>query len=141
MAGAGEQQARFTALELAAAEQLIHLSESSCSGTSGSGSGSTAAAAAFSSSVAPASSASSPRSVNHAPMPTEGGEGDDDEVGGSRPRRNRRSRPIAQIYAATDPPQPPRRGKVKGEDRNGRPGGRSRRGSTHCTCPACNYGY
>jgi hypothetical protein len=94
---------RFTPQELAAAEQLIHLSESSCSTGAAftpRGSG-TAASACYSS--------SSPRSVN-APafelllVGAEEEEDDDDEqeVGG-RPRRNRRCRSIAELYDATEP--------------------------------------
>ena len=109
---------RFTARELAAAEQLIHLSESSCSSYAG----------AFPrGSVTSASSTSSPRSVNAPPLPPatpapppppaagpgllaaaaeddEEEEEDEDqqEVGGRR-RRNKRYRPIAEIYAATEP--------------------------------------
>ncbi|TVU04650.1 hypothetical protein EJB05_47776, partial [Eragrostis curvula] len=94
---------RFTALELAAAEHLIHLSESSSS-----------AAACFTprgpASVGSASSTSSPRSVNAPAIPralaalaaAEEGDDDEQEVGG-RPRRNKRYRPIAEIYAATAP--------------------------------------
>ncbi|XP_066353406.1 methionine aminopeptidase 2-1-like [Miscanthus floridulus] len=110
--------ARFTARELAAAEQLIHLSESSCSSYAG---------ALPRGSVASASSTSSPRSVNAppvplppatpAPPPPAAGAGllaaaaeddeeeedeDQQEVGGRR-RRNKRYRPIAEIYAATEP--------------------------------------
>uniref|UniRef100_A0A0E0LXQ5 Uncharacterized protein n=1 Tax=Oryza punctata TaxID=4537 RepID=A0A0E0LXQ5_ORYPU len=103
-------QQRFTALELAVAEQLIHLSESSSSGCGGGtttttprwGGGAAAAAASSSFSF---TSASSPRSVNNAPPLPRVGEVDDEdeqEVGG-RPRRNRRLRPIAEIYAATAP--------------------------------------
>jgi hypothetical protein len=100
---------RFTARELAAAEQLIHLSESSCSSYAG---------ALPRGSVASASSTSSPRSVNApppSPPPAAAGllaaaaeddeeEEDEDqqEVGGRR-RRNKRYRPIAEIYAATEP--------------------------------------
>lgn len=99
--------ARFTARELAAAEQLIHLSESSSSSY----------AALPRGSVASASSTSSPRSVNAPPPPAtpppagllaappaEDDEDDLDqqEVRG-RPRRNRRYRLIAEIYAASEP--------------------------------------
>ncbi|AQK58994.1 hypothetical protein Zm00014a_042678 [Zea mays] len=98
--------ARFTARELAAAEQLIHLSESSSSSY----------AALPRGSVASASSTSSPRSVNAPPppatpppagllaAPAEDDEDDLDqqEVRG-RPRRNRRYRLIAEIYAASEP--------------------------------------
>ncbi|CAD6265006.1 unnamed protein product [Miscanthus lutarioriparius] len=108
--------ARFTAPELAAAEQLIHLSESSCSSYAG---------ALPRGSVASASSTSSPRSVNAPPAPLppatpappppaaagllaaaaeddEEEDEDQQEVGGRR-RRNKRYRPIAEIYAATEP--------------------------------------
>lgn len=99
---------RFTALELAAAEQLLHLSESSCSSGAAftpRGSGTAAASAAYSS--------SSPRSVNAPPAATArdlvvgfGGdheeEDDEQEVGG-RPRMNRRYRSMAELYDATDP--------------------------------------
>ncbi|XP_062196342.1 uncharacterized protein LOC133899368 [Phragmites australis] len=98
--------ARFTPLELAAAEQLIHLSESSSSGAAftprGGGPGPASAAAS-------ASSSSSPRSVNApaAPEPPRalvaaGDDEDEQEVGALR-RRNKRYRPIAEIYAATVP--------------------------------------
>uniref|UniRef100_A0A0D3H2X8 Uncharacterized protein n=1 Tax=Oryza barthii TaxID=65489 RepID=A0A0D3H2X8_9ORYZ len=110
-----KQQQRFTALELAAAEQLIHLSESSSSPRSSSFSFTSASA-----------SASSPRSVSNAPRRGGGlGEADDEddeqeaddeddeqEVGG-RPRRNRRLRPIAEIYAATAPIGGGRKAKAK----------------------------
>jgi hypothetical protein len=105
--------ARFTARELAAAEQLIHLSESSCS--------SSYAAALPRGSAASASSTSSPRSVNAPPQPAtpipppppaaaaaeddeedEEEDQDQQEVGGRR-RRNKRYRPIAEIYAASSP--------------------------------------
>ncbi|KAE8776742.1 hypothetical protein D1007_50556 [Hordeum vulgare] len=105
---AGRRATRFTALELAAAEQLLHLSESSCSSGAAftpRGSG-TAASAAYSS--------SSPRSVNAPPAAAAGGpvvgfgadheeeEEDEQEVGG-RPRMSRRYRSIAEVYDATDP--------------------------------------
>uniref|UniRef100_A0ACD6AHD9 Uncharacterized protein n=1 Tax=Avena sativa TaxID=4498 RepID=A0ACD6AHD9_AVESA len=98
---------RFTPLELAAAEQLIHLSESSCSTGAAftpRGSG-TVASACYSS--------SSPRSVNAPPaapaacddLVVHADEEEDDdgeqEVGGRR-RRNRRYRLIAEIYEATE---------------------------------------
>ncbi|XP_047046041.1 uncharacterized protein LOC124650570 [Lolium rigidum] len=111
--------ARFTPLELAAAELLVHLSESSCSTGAAftpRGSG-TAASACYSSS-------SSPRSVNAPPaapalddlvVHAMKQEDDDDEgqqeVGG-RPRRNRRYRSITDIYDATQP-YGARRGKAK----------------------------
>ncbi|KAF8749899.1 hypothetical protein HU200_011739 [Digitaria exilis] len=105
-ASAPPTPARFTALELVAAEQLIHLSGSSCSSAS-------ASAAALSATpppllpVASASSSASPRSVNNSPPPpalaaAEDDEEDEQEVGGRR-RRNKRYRPIAEIYAATEP--------------------------------------
>lgn len=91
---------RFTALELAAAEHLIHLSESSSS----------AAAFGPASVGSAASSSSSPRSVNAPAVPRGGGlaalgaedDEDEQEVGGRR-RRNKRYRPIAEIYALTAP--------------------------------------
>ncbi|KAM0852728.1 hypothetical protein ACQ4PT_051561 [Festuca glaucescens] len=100
--------ARFTLLELAAAEQLVHLSESSCStgaAFSPRGSG-TGASACYSSS-------SSPRSVNAPPaapalddLVLHAVEEDDDDDGeqevGGRPRRNKRYRSIADIYQATE---------------------------------------
>jgi hypothetical protein len=99
---------RFTPQELAAAEQLIHLSESSCSTGAAftpRGSG-TAASACYSS--------SSPRSVN-APAfelllvgAEEEADDDEQEVGG-RPRQNRRCRSIAELYDATEPAGPRRR--------------------------------
>ena len=100
---------RFTPLELAAAEQLIHLSgESSCSSGAAftpRGSG-TAASALYSS--------SSPRSVNNAPPAApacddllvdadEEEDNDDEQEVGWRPRRNRRYRLITEIYEATEP--------------------------------------
>ena len=110
---------RFTALELAAAEHLIHLSESSCS--SG-GAAPTPRGAGLLLVPASAASAASPstslRSVNNAPPPAVAeGDEDEQEVGGRR-RRNRRYRPIAEIYAATDPkPIGTRRRKKAAEDR------------------------
>ncbi|GJN15491.1 hypothetical protein PR202_gb02412 [Eleusine coracana subsp. coracana] len=110
---------RFTALELAAAEHLIHLSESS---------GSSAAAFFGPASVgSAASSSSSPRSVNAPVVPRCGGglaalaaaeddEDDEQEVGGRR-RRNKRYRPIAEIYAATEPKPVGARGGRKEKDR------------------------
>lgn len=98
---------RFTPLELAAAEQLIHLSESSCSTGAAftpRGSG-TAASACYSS--------SSPRSVNAPPaapacdhlvvVDAEDEEDDDEQEVGGRPRRNRKYRSVAEIYEATEP--------------------------------------
>uniref|UniRef100_A0ACD5Y1X4 Uncharacterized protein n=1 Tax=Avena sativa TaxID=4498 RepID=A0ACD5Y1X4_AVESA len=96
---------RFTPLELAAAEQLIHLSESSCSTGAvftprGSG---TVASACYSS--------SSPRSVNAPPaapacddlvVHADEEEDDDEQEVGGRRRRNRRYRLIAEIYEATE---------------------------------------
>ena len=111
---------RFTALELAAAEHLIHLSESSCS--SGAAAAPTPRAGLLLLPASAASSSTSPRSVNNAPPPpaappAAAAEGDEDEVGGRR-RRNRRYRPIAEIYAATDPkPIGTRRRKKAAEDR------------------------
>ncbi|XP_015695915.1 uncharacterized protein LOC107304811 [Oryza brachyantha] len=101
----GRRFSLFTALELAAAEHLIRLSEST---TSSSGSRPRVGWASASSSF---SSSASPRSVNNAPPPRRTGQlqlgdvdddEDEQEVGG-RPRRNRRVRPIAEIYAATAP--------------------------------------
>ncbi|KQJ91259.1 uncharacterized protein LOC100843700 [Brachypodium distachyon] len=92
------EQEAFTAQELEAAVQLIHLSESSAS------SGSTRAARVG----LAAGSSSSPRSVN-APPPVvflAGGEDDweeeeENEVAGSQ-RRVKRYRLIAEIYDATE---------------------------------------
>ncbi|XP_037466532.1 uncharacterized protein LOC119338342 [Triticum dicoccoides] len=104
---AGRRPTRFTALELAAAEQLLHLSESSCSSGAaftplGSG---TAASAACSS--------SSPRSVNATSAATaldpvvgfgaDHEEEDDKQEAGGRPRVSRRYRSVAELYGATDP--------------------------------------
>ena len=120
---AGPSPPRFTALELAAAEHLIHLSESSCS--SGAAAAPTPRAGLLLLPASAASSSTSPRSVNNAPPPpaappaaaAEGDEDDEQEVGGRR-RRNRRYRPIAEIYAATDPkPIGTRRRKKAAEDR------------------------
>ncbi|OEL35704.1 hypothetical protein BAE44_0003276 [Dichanthelium oligosanthes] len=116
-AARGLSPSPFTALELAAAEQLIHLSESSCS--SGAAASLTPCGAGGPGLLLPASAASSstsPRSVNNAPPPPVGVAAEDDEdeqeVAG-RQRRNRRYRPIAEIYAATDPkPIAPRRRKA-----------------------------
>ncbi|CAM0911706.1 unnamed protein product [Alopecurus aequalis] len=97
---------RFTPLELAAAEQLIHLSESSCSSGAAftpRGSG-TAASACYSS--------SSPRSINAPPAEPasddlvvngEEEDNDDEQEVGWRPRRNRRYRSITEIYEAKEP--------------------------------------
>ncbi|KAL5230396.1 hypothetical protein ABZP36_029172 [Zizania latifolia] len=100
---------RFTPRELAAAEQLLQLSESSSSGGAlfsprwGEARGPLSAASASS------SFSSSPRSVNNDDAPARGLPGDDvedeedeQEVGGM-PRRNRRTRPIAEIYEASAP--------------------------------------
>ncbi|RLN03956.1 uncharacterized protein C2845_PM13G25110 [Panicum miliaceum] len=99
---------RFTALELAAAEHLIHLSESSCSsgaaGPTPRGGGLLLPASTMSA----ASSSTSPRSVNNAPPPAAPpavAEDDDEQEVGGRRRRNKRYRPIAEIYAAMDLPQ------------------------------------
>ncbi|KAI4989374.1 hypothetical protein ZWY2020_036691 [Hordeum vulgare] len=90
----------FTARELDAARQLIHLSESSASsGTTG----------ARPIAAAAASGGSSPRSVNAPPTPDAvflGGcadreEEEEREVAGSQ-RRVKRYRLIAEIYAATE---------------------------------------
>ncbi|KAF8653946.1 hypothetical protein HU200_062084 [Digitaria exilis] len=102
-ASAPPTPARFTALELVAAEQLIHLSGSSCSSAALSATPSPPPLLP----VASASSSASPRSVNNSPPPpalaaAEDDEEDEQEVGGRR-RRNKRYRPIAEIYAATEP--------------------------------------
>lgn len=126
---AGSSPSRFTALELVAAEQLIHLSESSCSSGApaalsssnprGFGFGGGGILVLPASGASAASSSASPRSVNNAPPPplppvgaaaaaaVAADEEDDDEqeVGGRR-RRNKRYRLIAEIYAATEPPKP-----------------------------------
>ncbi|KAM3277190.1 hypothetical protein ACQJBY_045183 [Aegilops geniculata] len=92
----------FTARELDAAEQLIHLSESSASsGTTG----------AHPVAYAAASGGSSPRSVNGLQAPAPGAvflsgcadpeEEEEQEVAGSQ-RRAKRYRLIAEIYAATE---------------------------------------
>ncbi|KAL6646314.1 hypothetical protein ACP70R_017922 [Stipagrostis hirtigluma subsp. patula] len=114
--GAGRPSpTRFTALELAVAEQLIHLSESSSSAAF------TPQGAPGPASAASAASSSSPRSVN-APVPAAAAlpveaagddeEEDEQEVGGSR-RRNKRNRPLAEIYAETKP--------IGGGGRKGKP--------------------
>ncbi|PUZ52601.1 hypothetical protein GQ55_6G283700 [Panicum hallii var. hallii] len=114
---------RFTALELAAAEQLIHLSESSCSSGAAAPTPRGGGLLLPASAASAASSSTSPRSVNNAPPPAappaavaEDEEDDDEQEVGGRRRRNKRYRPIAEIYAATDPkPIGPRRRKA--EDR------------------------
>jgi hypothetical protein len=117
--------ARFTALELAAAELLVHLSESSCSTGAAftpRGSG-TAASACYSSS-------SSPRSVNALPaapalddLVVHAMKQDDDDDGqqevGGRPRRKRRYRSVADIYDATVPRGARRRKAKAGADAGG----------------------
>ncbi|XP_051202760.1 uncharacterized protein [Lolium perenne] len=117
--------ARFTALELAAAELLVHLSESSCSTGAAftpHGSG-TAASVCYSSS-------SSPRSVNAPPaapalddlvvhaMKEDHDDDDEQELGG-RPRRKRRCRSVADIYDATQPCGARRRKAKVGADAGG----------------------
>ncbi|KAL6661954.1 hypothetical protein ACP70R_001338 [Stipagrostis hirtigluma subsp. patula] len=116
--GAGRPSpARFTALELAVAEQLIHLSESSSSAAF-----TPLGAPGIASAASAASASSSPCSVN-APAPAgaaapslevagDDEEEDEQEVGGSR-RRNKRNRPLAEIYAETKP--------IGGAGRKGKP--------------------
>ncbi|KAL5220630.1 hypothetical protein ABZP36_025343 [Zizania latifolia] len=96
---------RFTPLELAAAEQLIHLSESSSSGGGAAFTRRWGGMRVPSAASASSSFSSSPRSVNNA-TPARGvgdvEDEDEQEVGGRR-RRNRRIRSIAEIYAASAP--------------------------------------
>lgn len=92
-------QDSFTATELAAAEQLVQLSESS--------SGDSAIRKALSSSSF-SSYSSSPRSVNTRPAPAamvaEADEDEDeDEIGGAARRRRPRYRLIDDLYAVTAP--------------------------------------
>ncbi|WOL18595.1 hypothetical protein Cni_G27392 [Canna indica] len=89
----------FTPAELAAAEQLVQLSESSAE----------SAAAAPCAAAESSSSSSSPRSVNTRPPPEavmmeaeEEEEEEEEEETGLR-RRTKRYRPIADLYAATRP--------------------------------------
>ncbi|KAG6537047.1 transcription initiation factor TFIID subunit 1-like [Zingiber officinale] len=102
----------FTAADLAAAELLVHLSESSAE-----------AASTVSSSASSSSSSSSPRSVNTRPPDASvlGRIDDEEEMGPWR--RTKRYRPMTDLYAATRP--------VGGGGGGGGGGGEERQSSPH----------
>ncbi|KAG6532754.1 hypothetical protein ZIOFF_006604 [Zingiber officinale] len=103
----------FTAADLAAAELLVHLSESSAE----------AASTVSSSASSSSSSSSSPRSVNTRPPDASvlGRIDDEEEMGPWR--RTKRYRPMTDLYAATRP--------VGGGGGGGGGGGEERQSSPH----------